>query len=526
MDNDPIDNLFYKNNLEYQFPSVIGGWVIGEFNSAAFGLEILTEKIDYTPKLNLTRKMENRIEVQELSPSFSNIEVFRHWHDKEEILNYVDPCAFFGSFYGDKIRAKSSTGDFEKFKKNEVYNNILKGIQHISGPAGNFYNKNRIYLDIRNDYNQSYNYSKEYGAEIQVAFDDVSELTSTPYCTDNWPIMMISNSMFPVDNTSNKNEIHIKLPLGQNQNPLLYISFGYRLFELNTFRTLKNKKQFLDLDYVPSELFTNKVSLVVPNNTDILGTTVISSLVLLRYFKRIDWEDSNPLPSSGTVVNRLNSLDNLFVPFQMNIPFLDMMNVNYKTYEEEVFIEKSFGSAQFIAKSGVAKDNYNITLFAFAKNSKRRLNIKAGKSIALSTGQTNNYDHFLSFLDTEIFKNQLSTGEIALGLDTIDYLTFSKGDFDWGSSNKFLSANAEDLIILTIDRVTYETTLPNLVNTNNLLTDYKIFIGARQLEREIDDNESEYISFELLLRGFIDISGNVEIIEIPTNIKMYSHDLI
>lgn len=522
-DTDPIDHLFYRDTVTFQFPTVSGGWLIGDFDATSFGIEIITEKVGYDPLLKQARNVEHLVSVPSLPGSYTNVQFFNYWHLKEEILNYVDPCAFYGSFYASKVKAKTSSGSFNSLSGNDIYDQILKGVQNTL-PASSFYNKNTTYIDIRNDNNQSINYYKNYGNDIQVACDSSSAVITTDYYQSGWPLLAIDNSSFPVGNTSSSNVLRLTFPLENNTKPLLYISQGYQHYVINTFRKLKNKKKFVELTYNADKFFTDELTLVVPNNSGIGSTCIISSISLLRYFKQID-PDQWPV-EANSITQKQNVIDNIFAPFNMTIPFSSMTDgVRCKVYEEETFINKSNSRNQYTAKVGIAEDIHNIHLFAYAKDIRKSFSPGVGKPISVMSEKTTTDDYFISLLQKRSFKNQLSTAQINLSAGNIDYLTFSGESYLELGLEKISRAKPEELIVLSIDKSTFSS-IQSLIAANSILTDYKIFFGAQEVDRLLDDDNKEYSVFEILLRGFINNSGNLELIEVPTTVKMYSHDTI
>jgi len=261
-DTDPIDNLFYQEESEFQFSKVLSGWKIGNFDPQLFGIEIITESVGYDPKLKLARNLQNYILVDQYSGSDDRL-LFEHWHKKEEILNFYDPAAFYGSFYVSKLKYKKIDLSNEKIKTDEIYTKILKGTHHNIDENGNFYNRNKVYLDIRNEHNQSFNYYKNYGTQLLLSLNEGDE-TEINYYSNNWPICILNSSpdtVFPLNNYS-KNTISVKLPVGDNFSGLIYVSQGY-LNSKSTFKKeLNNKNKFIEI--FTEDNFTNSFIIFTP----------------------------------------------------------------------------------------------------------------------------------------------------------------------------------------------------------------------------------------------------------------------
>lgn len=92
-DSSSLDAIFYRTGVNNQLPIVNGGWKMGNFDQTGFGFEIMFESLGFEPTLALVRNNEHIIKVKQIAGA-TQAEFFEHWHDKEEILNYIDPCAF------------------------------------------------------------------------------------------------------------------------------------------------------------------------------------------------------------------------------------------------------------------------------------------------------------------------------------------------------------------------------------------------------------------------------------------------
>src|SRR5438128_4348466 len=158
-----VDAAFYRENVSYQLPLVRAGWSLGKFDSTQLEFEIMVEAIGFDPELPLVRTSANIITVAALPASPTQAQEFELWHDKEAILNYIDPCAFFGGFYFHVLKVKHADGTVSDKKKDEIYDDVLKGSHLTAAADGVFFNRSKTYLDIRNEYNHSINYFKNYG---------------------------------------------------------------------------------------------------------------------------------------------------------------------------------------------------------------------------------------------------------------------------------------------------------------------------------------------------------------------------
>lgn len=515
--NGSIDDVFYRDNISFQLPIVKAGWSIGNFDPAGFGFEIMVEAIGFDPELTLVRTSNNIINVTALPGSPTQAQEFEYWHDKEAILNYIDPSAFFGSFYNFKLKVKSSDGSTSNKSKNEIYDDVL--VKHI--------NKNVVYLDIRNEYNHSINYFKNYGTytntDINIAYDNTSTAVVKNYYTDTWPVLRIQNVDFP-SNTTNKNIIRISLPDGSGENPLptLFISSGYLL---DTYpREPKEKNKLIDLTVTSG--FTNEIKLVVPNRDGMPGTSAISTYIKLKYNKRFDPNAASPPVSSGTVIRASHYMDNLFQPLAMKIPFAGNDKIKSIVYSDEFLVDSiSINNNQLAMNLGMANDIHNVSLFAYPFITKRTVGNSDLKNIPLSFSgiKDNNSDDFIDYFASK--NNSIAKElEFVVGGNNIEYL-----DLEIDSTlpvPNLENLDLENFYQLNIDKIDTPVSewqnIQNLIQSN-FITKYPVFIGLVNATITIDDNGYDVLSQDIALRGFEIISNNIQFKEVNTNIKTYSN---
>jgi hypothetical protein len=301
-DDQPLDGLFYRGDANFQLPLVRGGWPLGTFLSTGFGLEIIIERIAYRSKTALARRLENFIEVVSLDPSViyskDDTPYFTHWHAKEECLNFIDPCTFWGSFFSATLGVWNAVSDKFDFKSSaEIYQTLLRGNYDDTGPlAGAFYNRNRIRFDIRNEHTQSLNYYKNYGDTILVTFDRSARIESEVqnYYDTGWPYLTLAKTDYPVG-VGDGADVYFALPIGDNTSPLLFIAAG------NKKRRTSGRKRFIEPRPNASTGFTERCNVVAPICNDGQTSRTVASYVALGYFKRGIMEDGTSALSSSSV---------------------------------------------------------------------------------------------------------------------------------------------------------------------------------------------------------------------------------
>jgi len=285
-DDQPIDNFFYYPNDDFQLPVVRAGEYIGYFDQAKFGFEIVLERLGYEPEISLARSLENLIAVESFTranPEPDDADYFMHWHEKEACINYIDPCAYFGSFCGSKVYYKTGpgSGTSDRTKCNtpqEIYDGILKY----------FENRHKVYIDIKNDYNFSLNYFKNYGFNIQFQKpDDDKAQTELATNYNGWPIAAIKFAdISTAGSPKRKNfQTSIRFPIGENYEPIIYTGKS----NIKRFKKKENTKKIQSLK--PNSL-TEKLSKPFSISMLLIDASNIETFISNYHF--IQYSSQNP----------------------------------------------------------------------------------------------------------------------------------------------------------------------------------------------------------------------------------------
>lgn len=367
-----LDRLFYQGDGKFQLPLVRGGWPIGIFSSASFGLEIIVERIAYQPKIALARKLENVIEVDSLDPlityASNDATYFMHWHAKEECLNFMDPCAFWGSFFATSLRVwDAGSADFGRKTGSGIYDVALFGATSGDQPGidGNFCNRNRAYVDIRNEHGYSLNYYKADGDTIQATLDENADIDGSEinYYASGWPSFSVDGSppvALPSGATGDRIDLRFALPRTDSSRPLVYVSVGYR----NHFRRLKDAKRFLERARRADKPYLEEATITMPLVKS--PAKIAASYHRLCHFKRALVVDGQPVPPTNS-----NSLAPVYVgPYDHIFPLLktaDLPTGNgstvVKTYAEDILVNAGSDSSRFfVARPALAKDAETVLL--------------------------------------------------------------------------------------------------------------------------------------------------------------------
>ena len=377
-----IDNAFYNSDGVFELLTVPAGWCIGTFADNYIGFEIWLDTIGFNPTFSMIRNHETIIDVEQLPTNPTDGDISAQKALKEQILNYMDPAAYFGNMYDDRIFVRNTNSEasrdgieysFEKVKKENLYTQIID----------NFLNKNVVYIDIRNEFNTSYNYFGNYGEIKLDVIRDKEQQPTTEVCyeSSNWPI--IATTFTP---SFDDGVVKMAFKKGDNETPLAYVAIGERGRTIAE-KIAQGKTNFVDLTAENGDYTDNSVAMVVPFRTNTapnMENTYISvaSYMRIDYLRRMkpttpnnqetqepqeQQEPQTPENTENLPVwkQRESSADLLFRPMDMQLPIENVTEgFVVKVYEDEVYIDVPEHEIDYMARMGIARDPDNTYLFA------------------------------------------------------------------------------------------------------------------------------------------------------------------
>lgn len=494
--------LIYSNKLEtaslneafyatdgITLTSVTSGNHIGDFDATGdFGIVIIFENIGFKPTFKLARELNSKLIFAPLAASASVSDVFERKHKKEEILSYIDSTAFFGAFSVSGLMVYNGTS-FELKKETLLFTDVIS--KHI--------NKNKIYLDIRNEFNDSFNYYENYGNIIRWSLDNSNIQVDVDYYRNfGWPILIINDGQTtPEFSVANTDKI-IKLSfLSPYDTMLIYYK---KVFKSSLDFNVPNDKFFYKPALVDGKFSTEDIK--APKNVD----KAISNYFQIKILTNAISLNSPPATSPGFPLERKTYLDNLFPIFDMDIPFDQTTGKSVlKIYYDSNFVDKNFiNSSNYIANTGIAKDNSFVTLISYPH--KYNLNIKQNKDdkIPLSGMEGTSGSLFLKDLDSRISSIKLVKSKLTINATDILFLKFIKdnGGVPIDPNNETLAIDDykfDDVSILALTNAEYNIML-QLKNTQ-FTGSYKVYLGIHNVVTDVDDNGLTYTKFEYCLRS-------------------------
>lgn len=521
-DTDSLNEAFYSNN-PVTLPFVFSGNHIGDFDkTGAFGIVIIFEKIGFQPTFQLARELESILEFDPLDPSATNADIFRRKHEKEDVLCFIDAAAFFGSFFNLGINIHEGN-DFELKEGNDLYNDVIS----------KFLNKNKLYVDIRNEYDDSFNYYENYNNTIQWSLDDTDTLVNVNYYrNDGWPVLIINDD--PTDSEFDPNNtekiIKFSFPRGDNESPLFYYKKAYK-GDLGIEELPDGEEAFYSPPVINDEVALEDLIAIS------VGDRVSANYFQIKYIRRIILEndENNDFPRQGHTLFKRSYLDNLFPIFNMPVPFTGTSYTNLKLYYDTSFIDKvlvsddtlnetlaNYALRDFASTLGIASDLNNITFISFPF--KYHTNADDNDDfIPISGLESDNANPFLIELNNIISQVNLIRSSFLINGVEQDYLNFINNQIVNGEQNTN-QYSFDDVIILSITRNEYDEL--EQLKQQNFNGPYKVYLGIKNISVLTDDNGNRYSSFTYVLRGLNENNGNIQPIEVVSTINSITSDSV
>lgn len=357
LDTDFVEEAFLREGVDFQFPFVKKGMFLGKFEQANVGFQIITEDVFHNLQFQQIRSLDDIVTIS-LPGGSSDGEVIEHRRKQEVVLNYIDPCAFYGGMYSKGVLVRdsiSASGTAET--KEDLYTKVLQ----------KFHNVNRLYLDIRNEHDHSLNYYLAYNDDVKIGVNG-GGLQDVDYYRDGWPILLFELSDFPPGNTEKRNDFEIQLPVGdgisiENPRPLVYLDNATRSRQYP--RLAKQGKRYLDTGIDSANYLTEKFEVAIANNGT-TGTVPVSCLQRIRMFKLFD-EDLN-LSSDDNVHRGAGLMDSLLPVFKLKPTVFNQDATNYRRYYKHTLVSyKGETGHTYVADLGVSGNQDGTVSFFLVK---------------------------------------------------------------------------------------------------------------------------------------------------------------
>ncbi|WP_299765234.1 hypothetical protein [uncultured Dokdonia sp.] len=527
-----LETTIFKEDA-IQLPIVKAGCHIGKFTGGTIpaGFQMIHDRMGYEPTLGNIRTSDSIIEVTPLvvtPPSLPNIsDEFGYTHEKEAILTYIDPTGFYGCAQANGIKVSTYTtisdADGGKVIASEIVNL--------------FYNKEIVYIDIRNDQNYSYDYYKNFGAQLRLSYEQNGSdelVVETINYNDDWPLLRISQKELPQKDSLSKIILEF---------PFKGVSSHSNRFYLNSFThdflsETKPKTSFLRLnDFDENNQFKIEYSeeITLSNWVQENGS-LGANYFIFKY--------SNIQNSGNNQVLRTKNLDSLFsLDMKLLLGDEDVNDGDFKTYIYssmnapliDKYNDHDDSQDVYLPKIGIAKDKHHITFFAFKDRSNYAARVDS-LDYPFDLVNTGKYNNTVRLDEYEYDPNDKSLGFLAalpyrtpskdLKLKMVNHL-FIKGNLseerDYlyylnsnSTSKGNISLDPRTLDCLTITIAEYEALLQaNKVRTGKEYRGYLHLTGNEHYSGALFHIEE----FKLGLRGIFisEADGSIGIDNVTIN---------
>lgn len=349
-----IEKIFFDDTDSFHPLIIEAGCQIGKFAGGATlaGIEVILDMIGYEPTLKLLKASNHALEIDKLVIDENLAEVeklklkFNNRFKKEEILSYLDITAFYGATKNQGSRIKGT----------ENGNNFLQ----------KFYNKNTVYIDIRDDWGFSYNHFFKLKDELKVGFYSADSNIKDPVYTDmnyytNWPILKITDQVY----NNGQKWFYIKIPIGigspENSNFLSsYVG------KISTEIDSTQKKHFIIADGDGS----NSIELIQSEGIKLKNWKYDDNKLGSNYFLLKKTTKGNKINPKST-----SSIWNNFFSLKMNNVFGfdqiadgDFRVYTYSSINNPLIVDSLKGEV-YLPISGIAVDKNHVTFFVFKDES-------------------------------------------------------------------------------------------------------------------------------------------------------------
>lgn len=410
-----IDQFFFASGSSTQYALAKAGEWLGDFfhtGNNEFGFEIVLEEGTAQPTFQNIRQATHIIDVSAL-PATNDAERFTKRLAQEEILNYMDPAAFYGMHFDGTVRQKPNG----TWTDQAIVTNVLN----------KFATKNAVYLDIRNENGNSYNFYGNYkgplsptdpGGNIRFGTAEAT-LTADTYGTQGWPVHIVR---LPTNTPATKNPLVIELRVNDNLKPVLYVEHG----EI-TSATVNNV--FVDETrlFTPPPIsppWTDPIAFQSPN-TGTGAKPSIAWVFKLHYGRQVDPATTFP----PTVVPTAKTLDNLFGPLDLAPLWTGGQAVRWIAAQDRKYVDGQAQGFGQMMERGVAYEGTLATgrVIFFAALTDQLRNVIAG--FTPRRGVTGGTSEGRSFLQAarRFDQYRLDFGAIADGATTVTTLRLRPG---------------------------------------------------------------------------------------------------
>ncbi|WP_420574454.1 hypothetical protein [Kordia sp.] len=495
-----------------------GEWFGTFSDSFKIGFEVVLESNRFKATLEYVRAEEHEIDVTGLTNYAERIK-------REEILDFIDPAAFFGLHFTERVSYYDTAGTNDTRKTTTTAGTRFIYTKLIS----KFRTANKVYLDIRSEKGYSYNLYQNYKVS-NADSDNIDIRVNTAYATqaygtNSWPILILESA----HTSGSTNSLRLKLRIGNNTKPIIYTKTTLKKSLNNstgiTSRYIKTD-DLIDNGNNPDHTdWTNEFRLYFPN-TLAPNRNYISNYVKLNYFR----SEHNAAALSPVLLNE-NYYDSAFC--SVDIPNIGNITNNKRFVEgvDPICVREpnntdGTGNFQLNMSNGAYWDEDRVLFYAVIEyensskvSEKQYLNTYPQKFEFASCSYFNEYCDSELYKRTEIICREYNP---TVGATRIPGINFYKSENasvgirkNYKENAMLLGLTLEELEAIKddtqIDSTAHQRFIHLVPSTNNPIT---------------DTNNNRHFEYEVQLQG-INANGQRTIVTPQYNnapITLYSRD--
>ncbi len=515
-DNDFIDNAFYTSKDGYDLWNVGGGWSLGTFDKDKIGIEIIFDTLGFEPTFDTARKLVTIFSV-DIQDSPSDADLFESRMLKETVLHFMDPCALYTNRFEQKTKYRNSNDEtddnnihsFSKVSGDELYSTLINGSdKHI------FYNRNRIYIDIRNDLNYSFNLLENLDNNLMalVSSDRIEPTVEINYYNSGWPILIFENPQV----SENELYVNISFPVKIDVSYFIALLTGNRFISLIE-KVKGEKNSFLELtNDIDSSYSTNYISVKIPV---VDQSIAVGQFIKMKIFIHTLNNEVNDLGVLNP--NLTTSLDYVFQPTKLRIPFENDDPIKIKIYHEYRYINLLNDlKIDYLSDVGIAKDNFNTVLFWNLSKRKSKKRFKKDSPFLSITNSTNkDFQYFTKYIESISNPDHLLQDKILVSNDEIKLVKQKRRKVNF-TRNK-INLNT-DFFAVILSNADFQSIIS--LATQNFDSKFPPYLTVSQISKELDNQEKKYIRYSLALSGFVrnQVDG-IEIQQFEIGIDIFNY---
>lgn len=484
-----------------------GTWIANISSSNELEFEIITDTDHLTLDLAYFQKSVQIVDVTGkdmffVGPNTPDLDALA---EREKILNYIDPTAFFGMHYNQGVNVDSpavnKVGDF-------LYVDVLS----------KFKNQDVIYLDIRSERGYSYyfyqNYRIEMGAGtpigstvLEFKSESHQDFEELDYRAMDWPIINLKSPTPALMPLLDGDKIQLKLHVLDNTSPILFAE-NPKLFGDD------NTNNFKSTDQLVTNFTTNTtdvISLTVPTTTANLN---VAHHVSIQYFR-------NKKLGVSLFPLRMYQVDNILDAAFGGVNIEELAFARYTQHIRNT--KKNFISTfdfSFVGETGVYDDNNTVLFYCENTFSLR----KSGNNYPEIDVNNNGID---SVMDNPLLRRNTISRKWRINdgtedIDIIELLTYNK------SIGK--ATPQEDIYFLGLTKTEYAAA-NGMAGVSDLHSKYFKFTEEfpNYTPPEVPDQfkdtitQTPYRKFKVSIQG-LDQYGDTVTVDVllpPSNDKLY-----